>query len=117
LEQKLSANLSGKGTAKIKDYSTNKISITANSTGDNLLFLSDSYYPGWQAYIDGNKTQIYRADFAFRAVLIPKGEHVVEFVYRPLSFTVGVLFAGVSLMIILVLALVGKRGFTLLPRT
>ena len=104
LEKNLNQKLSGQGTVQVKNYSQDKISIETNSTGNNLLFLSDSYYPGWQAFVDGKETNIYRADFTFRAILVPKGIHQVEFVYNPFSFKLGVVgfVAGVILIVILV---------------
>ena len=46
-----------------------------------LLFLSDAYYPDWQATIDGREAKILRADYAFRAVVVPAGNHEVTFDY------------------------------------
>ena len=56
-----------------------------------MLFLADLAYPGWKAYVDGQETQIYRADYLFRSVFVPAGTHSVEFVYRPRSFRLGLL--------------------------
>ena len=58
-----------------------------------FLVLSDSYYPGWEAEVDGVPVPIHRANMAFRAVVVPEGKHTVEFRYRPDSFYYG---AGVS---------------------
>lgn len=117
LEEGPKVKLSGEGLTEIKSYSAEKVSIETNSSGNNLLFLSDSYYPGWQAYLDGKNVRIYRADFSFRAVLVPQGKHTVEFIYQPLSFTIGALLMVTSLTLVLILALAGKRGFSLFPRT
>ncbi|MBI2443368.1 MAG: YfhO family protein [Candidatus Levybacteria bacterium] len=48
-----------------------------------LLFLSDNYYPGWKAKVNGKEVKIFRADYTFRAVVVPKGESIVEFFYSP----------------------------------
>jgi len=117
LEQDPKVNLSGQGTARIDKYSSGKILITTNSSGNNLLFLSDTYYPGWQAFVDGHQTQIYRADFTFRAILVPSGKHQVEFVYNPLSFNVGVLAGVLGLLTIILLAVISKRDLILRPKT
>ncbi|MFC1521120.1 YfhO family protein [Elusimicrobiota bacterium] len=54
------------------------------STSDaGLLVVSDVYYPGWKAYIDGNEVPLRVANYAFRGVRVPAGEHVVEFHYKP----------------------------------
>jgi len=117
LEQNPKLKLSGKGTANITNYSSGKISIETNSSGNNLLFLSDSYYPGWQAYVDGRQTQIYRADFAFRAIYVPSGTHRIEFIYSPLSFNLGILGAVLGLLVIILLAVVSKRNIILRSKT
>jgi hypothetical protein len=88
--------------------------ITANSprwfraeveTAANGVFvISDAYYPGWQAYIDGHEVALLRADYAFRAVELPVGAHVIELHYRPLTFWAGlaVSFLAVVFVVILV---------------
>ena len=62
------------------------------------LVLADTFYPGWQARIDGERAAILRANYAFRAVALDAGEHEVVFRYRPLSFIVGVACSGISLV-------------------
>ncbi|MFH1563152.1 MAG: YfhO family protein [Nitrospirota bacterium] len=90
-------------------YQPNKVIITASSPIDCLLFLSDTYYPGWKAYIDGQETKIYRANYIFRAIKFPAGSHQVEFVYSPMSFKVGLLGSLLTL-IILVIVMRGRLG-------
>ena len=82
-----------KGDALISQYTPNKIVIKTSSNANSLLFLSDSYYSGWKAYVDNKETEIYLADYAFRAVVVPQGIHIVTFVYDPLSFKAGILIA------------------------
>ncbi len=57
--------------------------------GDGFVVLSDQFYPGWRAYVDGRESPIYRANYLFRAVPVPAGEHVVEFTYQPVSVGLG----------------------------
>ena len=70
----------------------NRLTFQANAEDNSLLVLSDTYYPGWKAFVDGKKTKIYRADYTFRALPLSGGKHRVEFVYDPLSFKLGALF-------------------------
>lgn len=60
--------------------------------------LSDTYYPGWKAFVDGTRQKIYRANYAFRAIPLSAGTHNVEFVYDPMSFKLGI---GVTILGIL----------------
>lgn len=78
-----------KGNVKLISYGANSVSLTCSTENNAFLYVSDSYYPGWKAYIDGKEVSIYRANLAFRVIYIPKGSHTVLFVYRPLSFYVG----------------------------
>lgn len=67
------------GRANIINYSENKIIISTENRGNGFLILTDSFYPTWNVKIDGINAKIYRADFNFRGVLIPKGLHTIEF--------------------------------------
>jgi uncharacterized membrane protein YfhO len=60
-----------------------------------ILNLADQFYPGWNAYLDGQTVPITRrADVSvFRAVAVPPGEHVVSFRYEPAGFRVGLYLA------------------------
>ncbi len=69
--------------------------VNIETQKDGFLFLADSWYPGWIARVDGVETQIYRADSLFRAIHVQPGAHIVEFLYRPNSFSFG---AGVSFL-------------------
>ncbi len=59
------------------------VRIDAVATASALLVLSDSFYPGWYAFIDGKPTKIYPANLNQRAVIFPAGEHEVIFHYEP----------------------------------
>jgi uncharacterized membrane protein YfhO len=59
------------------------------------LVLTDAWYPGWRATIDGAPVEVARADVLFRAVPVPAGRHRVEFAFAPLSLWMGV---GINLM-------------------
>jgi uncharacterized membrane protein YfhO len=74
-------------TIEITKYKDETISVSANASGNNFLFLGNTYIPtGWKAYIDGNKTEIYKVDHGFMGIVVPKGKHNVEFRYAPSSF-------------------------------
>jgi len=59
---------------------------------------SDAYYPGWRASIDGKDTELFRADYSIRGVMVPAGGHVVEFNYKPRSVYVGAAISILSLL-------------------
>ncbi|HOW60067.1 MAG TPA: YfhO family protein [Candidatus Omnitrophota bacterium] len=95
LIQKALTPVSGKinSSAEIQQYDANYVKIRATSDHPGFLILSDTYFPGWKATVDGKKAKIYIADLMFRGVFIEKGSHIIEFHYRPLSFIVGAILS------------------------
>ncbi|MBE9506721.1 MAG: YfhO family protein, partial [Chloroflexi bacterium] len=67
----------------------NRVTIRAALDAPGYLMLADTWYPGWQATVDGEPVEILRANHAFRAVWLEAGEHTVEMAYRPASVLVG----------------------------
>jgi uncharacterized membrane protein YfhO len=69
------------------------------------LILNDTWYPGWQAKVDGRSMPIEHANVAFRAVQVPAGNHLVEFTYRPSSVRIGEVLSLVAALAIALLIL------------
>ncbi len=63
--------------------------IRVNATKAGWLFQADTWYPGWQASIDHTAAPLLHAEYLFRAIPVPAGQHTVEIVYRPISFYCG----------------------------
>ena len=74
---------------RILEHRSNQIEIEATANRKRLLVLLDSYYPGWQAYVDGNRVPVIAANFVYRAIEFPQGHHKVIFRYEPKSFIYG----------------------------
>ena len=81
-------------------YETNNVMIETISDKSSLMILTDVYYPGWKALIDGVETKVYRADGLVRAVFVPEGNHTVEFVYLPESYSTGIIISVISAIIL-----------------
>ncbi|MBC8283607.1 MAG: YfhO family protein [Nitrospinae bacterium] len=94
---------------KIDSYKSNTVDLTVNSKSRQFLFLSDSFYPGWKAYVDGEETEILRANYMFRAIVIEPGEHKVRFDYDPLSFKLGMAISITTILLCGVYYLVTSR--------
>ncbi len=91
---------------KLIEYSPNQIIINTQSKTKQILFISDTYYPGWKATVDNQETKIVKTNFAFRSVAIPQGQHTVKMIYNPNSFRNGFYltilgFAGLVILCIL----------------
>jgi len=87
----------------------NRVTIRTVLNAPGYLVLADTWYPGWQARVDGEPTALLRANHAFRAVQLTAGEHVVEMVYRPTSVLVGAAASVAALGLILLSLIVRPR--------
>jgi hypothetical protein len=88
------------GSAIVQRYEDELVSVGTRADGRRLLVLSDVYYPGWVATVDGAPVPIHRADYAFRAVSVPAGEHLVEFRYRPASVRYGAWASAAGVLLV-----------------
>lgn len=84
------------------------VSLSVKVDRPCFLVLTDHFYPGWQASIDGAKRPCYRCNAEGRAVYIPAGAHLIEFNYFPDSLRIGLILAAIGACI---LALVIAAGF------
>jgi hypothetical protein len=72
------------------------MSLNVSAPADSLLMLSEIYYPGWRAAVDGQIVPIVRADYILRGVPIAAGEHYVEVFYQPVTLIWGAVISGVT---------------------
>jgi len=91
--------------ARITSDLANDVEVEVTSCGDGYLVLSDSYFPGWRAEVDGAPAEIHRADFALRAVRMGAGTHRVSFRYRPRAFGIGGALSAAGLVALIAAAL------------
>jgi hypothetical protein len=80
--------------AKILDLMDTRVTIQTQSLTATFLVLSDTFYPGWQATIDGKPTKIFQTNYVQRGVQVPAGNHLVEYRFEPMSFKLG---AGITI--------------------
>ncbi|MEO8167937.1 MAG: YfhO family protein, partial [bacterium] len=77
------------GKATITEYKNNSISLSTASEGNGFLMLSEIFYPGWNAYIDGSEVEVYRTDYCLRGVFVPAGNHTIVFRFESAPFAKG----------------------------
>lgn len=70
----------------LKRIDTETIIHVRDNSSPQILILTDTYYPGWHAYIDNKETHIYPANIRHRAIIVPSGNHVIRFLYIPTHF-------------------------------
>src|SRR3989339_948923 len=92
----------------IVEYSPNRVTIKATLLEDGYIVLCDTFYPGWNAYVDGKKSRVLKTDYILRSVFLEKGVHIVKFVYEPKSFTIGMVITLTSIVLLIPLSIYFK---------
>jgi uncharacterized membrane protein YfhO len=90
------------GAAEILTYEPNRITLRSVSSATSVLVISENFYPGWSATVDGRRTEVLRVNYNLRGVELPPGEHRVELVYRPKSVLLGLALSLAALMLLLI---------------
>jgi hypothetical protein len=96
----------GGGSAEIFRYEPNRVDVRTKASAPSTLVLGENFYPGWRAYLDGERVDILRVNYAQRGVRVPAGEHTLSFRYRPASAVAGL---AVSLLTAVLLLLWWRR--------
>lgn len=111
-------NIEEDNNAKIEMTSYEPIAVKYHSetTKENIAIFSEIYYqPGWNAYIDGEKVEHFRANWILRGLKIPAGNHEIEFKYEPDTYWF-LKYASAVGSVILVLLIVGYVVFSMYKR-
>lgn len=100
-------------TYKVLKYSNNEIKYSVNSAEPAIACFSEMYYPEWHAYIDGKEVEILAANYSFRAVELPAGEHTVEMRFESPAYEKGSMISratvGICVIAVLLLTLLGRK--------
>ena len=108
----IGANTAFDSTASIQltSYSNDEIKYKTSSQSNQFAVLSEVYYPaGWNAYIDGKKTEYAKVNYALRGIAVPAGEHEILFKFEPDSVKTGntlIVICNSLLLLILLLAII-----------
>lgn len=91
---------------ELTKYAPNKLNYTSQAGTDQLAVFSEIYYDkGWKAFIDGKEVPVVRANFILRSIVVPAGNHEIEFRFEPAVFYTGNMIASGSSIIFLLLGL------------
>jgi hypothetical protein len=94
--------------AEVTDFKSGEVTLKTYTSSPALLVLSEVYYPvGWNAYIDGTSTEIFKTNYVLRSVLVPAGQHEIAFRFEPTSYRTGMFVSNSSWGIVALLLLIG----------
>jgi hypothetical protein len=85
--------------ASITRYENNRIELDVETTHDGILVLSEIYYPGWRAYVDGSGAELFRTNYHLRGLMVNSGKHKVEVRFQPDSYAHGMMISIAALLV------------------
>lgn len=103
---------SSKAEVKITRYEPQRIDLQVNNQQSGFLVLSEMYYRGWEATVDGQRVPVERVNYNLRGIELPPGNHDVEFIFRSPSFRTGAVWSAVGILLLIVGGVVSRRRGT-----
>lgn len=95
-------------TIELFTYQPNHLVYETSTKSPQLAIFSEMYYPkGWNAYINGKPAEYFRANYLLRAMVIPSGNHKIEFKFEPKVIQTGSTISLVSSIVFLLILLSG----------
>jgi hypothetical protein len=113
VDKRFASHIEGKSFApdssdyiRLTDYKANHMTYEANASADQLAVFSEVYYPnGWNAFIDGEPAEHFRVNWILRAMVVPAGQHTIEFKFEPAIYSTGETISYASSILLLLLVL------------
>ena len=96
-------------TVKFEQFEATRIRLKVRSDRRGLLVMSEIFYPGWKAQVNGKDVPIWKMDGGLRGIVVPGGEGVVAVYYSPASFRAGGITSAAAFLGLTVLAFFGLR--------
>jgi membrane protein YfhO len=95
------------GEIRLVDYEPAALELSIRAPATSVLVMSETYYPGWKAWLDGKPAEIRPAYIAFRSVAIPSGNHQLRMEFHPGILVISI---AISVATAVLLAVLGIRG-------
>jgi hypothetical protein len=91
----------GSGSATLTSSTLNSQLFAIDSTTPALFYISDTFFPGWKAFVNNSEVPIYRTNYNFRSILVPQGQSTVVFQFQPTNWYLYIGISGISLFLLI----------------
>jgi uncharacterized membrane protein YfhO len=90
-------------TIKMTSFDNDAITYQSSSTGNHAAIFSEIFYKDWNAYIDGKPAKVFKANYVLRGLVIPAGNHKIDFKFEPSIFFTGRMISNISTLLLMIL--------------
>lgn len=94
---------------RVSRYEPQRITLETRQAQDGFIVLSEIYYRGWEAWVDGVRVPVERVNYTLRGIALPPGNHRVEMIFRAHSFRTGAVYSAVGAGFLIAGALISRR--------
>lgn len=92
------------------DFGINRIQAEVSSDEESFVNFSQTYYPGWHAYVDGEEQDIHVVNGVIMGIYVPAGMHTVRFIFKPFSVMAGAVISAVSFVMLIIAIFVSEKS-------
>lgn len=89
-----------KSSLSLVSFSPNSVEFIVENSASGFLIFNDAYHPGWRAWVNGKEAKIFRANYVFKGVIVPKGRHKVQFRFIPPGFGLGLIITFATILLL-----------------
>jgi len=90
-------------------YQPHRMELQTDNATAGFLVLSEIYFRGWEAWVDGQRVSVERVNFTLRGVELSPGKHKVEFIFRAPSLRSGAIFSAIGALLLIAGGLISRR--------
>jgi hypothetical protein len=83
----------------VSQFANQRITVQSDAPDPSLIVIAQTYYAPWKAFVDGQPTPVWRANYGFQALQIPAGKHEIQLRYIDLAFSLGLFLSAVGLAV------------------
>ncbi|WP_346862604.1 YfhO family protein [uncultured Draconibacterium sp.] len=98
---------SGEGYIELTQYSPDNLIYSSKTSTQQLAVFSEVFFQYWSVFVDGKETNVFPVNYILRGMMVPEGEHTIEFKFHPNYFYRWNLISKISYYLLIVLVIVG----------
>jgi Bacterial membrane protein YfhO len=98
------------GSVRVIEYEPRRVTLELESAVQAFLVTSETYYPGWRAFVDGRERPLVLTNVAFRGMPVEAGRHRIEMRFEPAILWRGAVLSAAGWALLVAAFAFGDNG-------